>query len=140
MADTKTKPTTISVGDFINQNADEQIRKDCYTIIDIIAKATGKPPVMWGTAIIGFDSYHYKYESGHEGDICLIGFSPRKANLSLYVLGGFTGQEELLAKLGKHKTGKGCLYIKRLSDINLEVLEILIIASVKEKRRVHLNG
>lgn len=103
-------------------------------------KVTGAPPKMWGSAIVGFGSYHYKYASGHEGDICIAGFSPRKQNLSLYVMAGAPGQDATLKKLGKHKAGKGCLWVKKLQDIDLGVLEELIRQSVtyiKEKYPDH---
>lgn len=92
---------------------------------------------MWGTSIVGFGSYHYKYESGREGDAPLAGFSSRKGDITLYLASGFPGQEELLAKLGKHKTGKGCLYIRKLSDVDLKTLEQLIVESHAERRRNH---
>jgi hypothetical protein len=130
MAETKTKPTKASVEDFLESVADEQAKKDSYALIALMKKITGCPAVMWGTAIIGFDSYHYKYDSGREGDICLIGFSPRKGKIALY-LSSFEGRNELLSKLGKHQTGKGCLYIKKLSDINVELLERIITRSIE---------
>ena len=137
MAELKTKQTKQSVEGFIDTLPDEKLRNDCNTIVRIMQKVTGFPPKMWGTAIIGFGQYHYKYESGHEGDICLTGFSPRKANITLYVLAGFPGQEDLLQKLGKHKTGKGCLYIKKLEDINPGILETLIKKSFVFMKKKH---
>ncbi len=123
MAELKTKPTETSVDSFLNEQvADSNVRKDCHTIIQIMEKVTGEKAKMWGSAIIGFGSYHYKYDSGHEGDICAVGFSPRKANLTLYVLGGTPAQDELLQQLGRYKAKGGCLYIKKLSDVNLEIL------------------
>src|SRR5260221_6265512 len=130
MAELKTKITEQSVEAFLGNVPDEKVRHDCHTLIKLMKKVTGSPPKMWGPAIIGFDKYHYKYDSGHEGDICLVGFSPRKQNLSLYVLASFPGKDDLLKKLGKHKTGKGCLYVKKLEDIDLGVLETLIKGSV----------
>jgi hypothetical protein len=131
MAEQKTKPTEQSVERFLENNAtDSGVQKDCLILIGLMTKITGMAPKMWGTTIIGFGQYHYKYASGHEGDICIAGFSPRKQNLSLYVLAGFPGQDELLKKLGKHKAGVGCLYIKKLEDVDLAVLELLIIKSV----------
>jgi hypothetical protein len=126
MAELKTKQTDESVTKFLNSVEDERKRKDCFEIVEIIRQVTGMPPKMWGTSIIGFGSYHYKYESGHEGDMCLIGFSPRKQNIVLYSMGGAERNAELLQKLGKHKTGKGCLYINKLSDVNMDVLKKLI--------------
>jgi hypothetical protein len=136
MAEQKTKSTGHSVQGFIESIADEGVRDDCMELISIMKKITRQEPVLWGGSIIGFGKYHYKYDSGHEGDSCLTGFAPRKQNISLYVMPGFTAHTNLLAKLGKHKAGKGCLYIKRLSDIDRGVLETLIKESVsylKEK-------
>ncbi len=130
MAELKTKVTEQSVDSYLDKIPDEKIRYDCQALIKLMKKATGFPPKMWGTAIIGFGQYHYKYDSGREGDMCMIGFSPRKQNLSLYVKAGFPGQDELLKKLGKHKDGKGCLYVKKLEDIDPDVLEGLIKQSV----------
>jgi hypothetical protein len=129
MAENKTKANEASVDDFLAKT-DEATRKDCYRLIDIMSGVTGKPAKMWGPAIIGFDQYHYKYESGREGDICKIGFSPRKANLTLYVLAASGEQQKLLDKLGNHKTGKGCLYIKKLDDVNEGVLKQLISSTI----------
>ena len=129
MSQNKTRPTTTSVTSFLDSVKDEIQRRDSLTLISIMKEITGEGPVMWGPSIIGYGSYHYKYESGREGDMLLTGFSPRKQNLSLYIKAGFTKYEELLQKLGKHKTGKSCLYIKRLSEINTDVLIELIKAS-----------
>jgi Domain of unknown function (DU1801) len=130
MAEAKTKPTEQPVETFLDTVSGDKVRDDCRAIIQLMKKVTGEKPRMWGPSIVGFGSYHYKYESGHEGDICLTGFSPRKQNLSLYVLAGFPGQEALLKKLGKYKAGKGCLYVKKLEDIEVGVLETLIKMSV----------
>jgi hypothetical protein len=129
MAEQKTKPTEQTVTSFLERVPDEKVKKDCFDLIQLMEKATGFPAKMWGTSIIGFGQYHYKYESGHEGDSCLAGFSPRKQNISLYVM-GFDNRPALLEKLGKHKAAKGCLYIKRLSDIDQQVLEQLVKDSV----------
>jgi Domain of unknown function (DU1801) len=137
MAEMKTKPTEVSVDAFLDKVTDDKTRKDCDILINLMEKVTGEKPVMWGSSIVGFGKYHYKYNSGHEGEICLTGFSPRKGNLSLYVLAGVEGQNDLLAKLGKYKAGKGCLYIKNLDDVDINVLETLIIKLVdflKKKR------
>jgi len=131
MAEAKTKPTEISVNSFIQTVTDDQVRADCNAIIELMENASGEKPTMWGPAIVGFGKYTYKHESGRTGEICLTGFSPRKANITLYVLAGFQGQAELLEQLGKHKTGKGCLYIKKLSDINIDVLKNLVKGSIK---------
>jgi hypothetical protein len=130
MAEAKTKPNEASVDEFLTKTGDDT-RKDCYTLIHLMEKVTGEKAKMWGPAIVGFGQYHYKYASGHEGDICKVGFSPRKGNLSLYVLAGADGQNALLEKLGKHKAGKGCLYIKKLSDIHLDVLEEMIVKAMR---------
>lgn len=130
MAEQKTKPTSRSVDEFIENVADEGVRDDCRKLSRIMKKITGSAPKMWGPTIIGFGAYHYKYESGHEGDSCLTGFSPRKGNTTVYVMPGFTGQTDLMAKLGKHKAGKGCLYIKRLEDVDLNILTKIIEQSV----------
>ena len=131
MAETKTKPTAVSVKDFISAVPDEQKRKDSLVLIDMMSKITKEKPKMWGPSIIGFGSYHYKYESGHEGDMCITGFSPRKAAISIYILKGFNKSPELMKKLGKYKMGKSCLYVKKLTDIDTKVLEELIEESVK---------
>lgn len=130
MAELKTLPTTASVTDFLNAVADEKRRQDCFALADLMREVTGEEPVMWGPSIVGFGSYHYCYESGREGNWMVTGFSPRKANLTLYIMSGFGQYDELLQKLGKHTTGQACLYIKRLSDIDLVVLRQLIAESV----------
>lgn len=135
MAKTKTAETSISVNDFINTIKDETKRKDSFTLIDLIKKQTGLEPKMWGPSIVGFGSYHYKYETGHEGDSPLVGFSPRAAAISLYLSAQLQNREQLLNKFGKHTTGKGCIYIKKLSDINIEILQKMIgnhIAHIKK--------
>jgi Domain of unknown function (DU1801) len=124
----KTNKTEASIEDFINSITDETVREDCKIIAEMMSKATDSPAKMWGTNIVGFGSQHLKYESGRELDWLIIGFSPRKTDISLY---GITLKEDLLAKLGKHKTGKSCLYIKNLSNIDLEVLKEMIKISVK---------
>ena len=127
MAEPKTKKTEASVTEFLNKIPDPRTRQDCFTIVDIMRDATKSEPKMWGTAIVGFGSYHYKYESGREGDSPIIGFSPRKQNLTLYLMGGgFEDYANLLKKLGKHSLGKGCLYIKKLEDVQLPVLKELV--------------
>ncbi|WP_187261032.1 DUF1801 domain-containing protein [Pontibacter beigongshangensis] len=126
MKEQKTKPTKEQVPAFLDLVVDETKRKDSYVLLELMEKITGSGPKMWGPSIVGFGSYHYKYASGHEGDAPLVGFSPRKQNISLYLMPGFEGQETLLQELGKHKTGKGCLYINKLEDVSLPVLEKLI--------------
>jgi len=137
MAELKTKQTDESVTKFVNTIADETKRKDCFEIIELMKQVTGMQPKMWGTAIIGFGSYHYKYESGHEGAMCLIGFSPRKQNIAIYGMGGEERNQDLLKALGKHKTGKGCLYINKLSDVNADVLKNIFKASFEYMKLKH---
>jgi hypothetical protein len=132
MAVLKTKQTETSVAAFLNTVADEKKRKDSFEIVELMKSATGLTPKLWGTAIIGFGSYHYKYESGHEGDMCIIGFAPRKQNIALYIPGGIHKYADLLEKLGKHKTGKGCLYINSLEKINVEILASIFKRSFAE--------
>jgi hypothetical protein len=126
MTETKTRPTAMQVADFIDAAPDAVRREDAKTLVALMSRITGEEPVMWGPSIIGFGSYHYRYESGHEGDACRLGFSPRKAELVLYVLNGSPEQEAQLARLGKHKTGKACLYIRKLADVDMAVLEEII--------------
>lgn len=126
MAETKTKPTQMKVADFIDAAPDAVRREDAKTLVALMSRVTGEEPVMWGPSIIGFGSYHYRYESGHEGDACRLGFSPRKAELVLYVLTGSPEQEAPLARLGKHRTGKSCLYIKKLADVDMAALEEIV--------------
>lgn len=126
MAETKTMPTQMRVADFIDAAPDAVRREDAKTLVALMSRVTGEEPVMWGPSIIGFGSYHYRYESGHEGDACRLGFSPRKAELVLYVLTGSPEQEAPLARLGKHRTGKSCLYIKKLADVDMTALEEIV--------------
>lgn len=130
----KTKPDATKPADFLAKVSDPARRADAEALVRIFQKATGEKPVMWGSAIVGFGSYHYTYESGREGDMCLAGFSPRSAGLALYVLSGAPGQADKLARLGKHTTGKGCLYIKRLADVDAKVLEDLVRTSAEHTR------
>lgn len=138
MTELKTKPTGEDVTQFLNALSDERKRQDSLTLIELMRQATGKEPKLWRGGIIGFGDVHYKYPSGHEGDTGIIGFAPRKTNMTLYFLTGFDGQEQLLANLGKHKTGVACLYIKRLEDIQLPVLRELIVSSVESVRQSDL--
>ena len=131
MAELKTKLNDASVDDFLNAIKDEQVRQDCWALVDIMQKATKSKAQMWGTSIVGFGSYRYKYSSGREMDWMLTAFSPRKQNLTLYIWPGFEGYDELMAQLGKHTCGKACIYIKRLSDIHLPTLKKLINGSVR---------
>lgn len=139
-AELKTKVNNASVESFLNTIKDEEVRKDCFEIAEMMKRASKEKPKMWGPSIIGFGSYHYKYESGREGDSPLIGFSPRKQNITLYVLLGADYENPLLKKLGKHTTGKGCLYIKKLADVDKKVLQELIDKSIKVPRRGGSHG
>jgi hypothetical protein len=139
MAANKTKPTDVSVASFVNALAEPAKRSDAKALMILMKRATGESPKMWGASIIGFGTYHYSYESGRQGDTVLVGFSPRKPAMVLYGVTGSKGAEELLAKLGNHTSGKGCLYIKKLADVDQKVLEQLLVAAVAEKR-ARLNG
>jgi hypothetical protein len=141
MAEQKTKETKLSVKKFLDAITDKQLRDDCYTIAEIMEAVAKSEPKMWGASIVGFGSYHYKYDSGHEGDTCLIGFAPRKKNISLYLMGGFEQMGELMSKLGKHKVGKGCLYINSLEDVDVKVLKKVIseCTSALKKRIAEQN-
>jgi hypothetical protein len=130
MSENKTRPTELSVEQYLGKIDDDLRRKDCAVLVKMMSKATKLKPKMWGTAIVG---YQYKYASGREGETCLVGFSSRKGDISIYGTGNVPGQEELLSRLGKHKIGKGCLYIGRLNDVDILVLEQLISASVKAR-------
>lgn len=131
MADLKTKRTNASVSAFLHAIPDERRRNDCAHLARIMKQVTKKKPEMWGTSVVGFGRHHYKYASGREGDWFITGFSPRKDALTLYFMSGLGGQEALLGKLGKHKVGKGCLYVKSLEDVDLGVLKTLIERSVE---------
>jgi hypothetical protein len=130
MAELKTKQNDQSVEAFLNGIADEKRRQDCFTVLNLMKQVTRAEPKMWGDSIVGFGNFRYKYESGREGDWFLAGFSPRKQNLTLYIWAGFAGYSELMKKLGKYKTGKSCLYIKKIDDIDLSVLKELVERSV----------
>ncbi len=134
MAEIKTKVNEASVDEFLSKVEDEQKRKDCFEIIKIMQQVTKEEPKMWGPAIIGFGSYHYKYESGREGDMPQIAFSPRKQNITFYIDVGNNSDNPLLKKLGKYKTAKVCLYIKRLADVDRNVLHELIADSFERGR------
>lgn len=137
MSENKTGPTDASVSAFLAAVGDEQRRQDCQVLLAMMGRITGQPAVMWGPSIVGFDTYHYRYESGREGDMAVTGFSPRKPDISVYISADSPGQAELLARLGRHKMGKACLSIRRLSDIDLDVLEQLIVGTVAEVKRRH---
>lgn len=140
MAELKTKKTEASVEDFLN-SAPENRREDAFELLKLFKKVTGEEPKMWGSSIVGFGQYHYKSErSSQEGDWMLTAFSPRKANLTLYLMPGFEKVADLLAKLGKHKTSVGCLYINKLADVDINVLEQVIDISFKEMKKLHNVG
>jgi hypothetical protein len=128
----KTTPTAESVETFLQSIADPQQQADSRELVRIMQEVTGWPPVMWGASIIGFGTYHYKYPTGREGDTMIVGFSPRKQAISLYGLIYYDRQRSLAAKLGPHKEGKGCVYVKRLADIDVEVLKRLVASTLKE--------
>jgi hypothetical protein len=133
-AELKTKVNEASVEDFLNSVTDEQTRKDCFEVLKMMKQVTKEEPKMWGASIVGFGSYHYKGASGREGDWFLTGLSPRKQNLTLYLNHGFDVHEDLLKKLGKYKTGMGCLYVKKLDDVDKKVLKELVTESVKRMK------
>lgn len=131
MAENKTQPTDADVDAFIDAVENDRRRKDSRALLDLMRDVTGEEPVMWGSSIVGFGQYHYRYESGREGDWFLAGFSPRKSNLVVYVMSGFPRHAELMEKLGKHRTGSSCLYLNRLDDVDLDVLRELVRRSVE---------
>ncbi len=137
MAKNKTKPTGASVKAYLDSRASPEQRKDCKVIMALCKRVTNKPPKMWGPSIVGYGSYRYQYESGHSGESCLAAFAVRGKDLVLYIFAENAGQAALLAKLGKHRMGKSCLYIRRLADIDIKVLEALIAGSVADTRRRH---
>jgi hypothetical protein len=137
MAELKTKRNQGDVEAFLNSVSDEKKRQDSFTVLELMKQVTGIEPEMWGDSIIGFGSYHYKYASGREGDWFVTGFSPRKQNLTLYIMSGFDEYEQLLSKLGKHSTGKSCLYIKKIEDVDMDVLKELVKKSVKHMERTN---
>lgn len=131
MSENKNKQTENSVEDFLNKTENEQRKKDAFEVLELMKSITGLEPKMWGDSMVGFGSYHYKYESGREGDLFMTGFAPRKANLSIYLIDGFEKYADLLEKLGKHKTSVSCLYITKLDKIDKEVLKEIITKSFK---------
>jgi hypothetical protein len=135
MAETKTKPTDASIDDYLASRASPEQLVDCKTIMAMCKRVTRQSPTMWGPSIVGYGSYTYRYDSGHSGDACLVGFAIRGRELVIYIDASTPAQSELLAKLGKHKMGKACLYFKRLADLDVKVLEALIAGSVAEVKR-----
>jgi hypothetical protein len=139
MAENKTKPTIASVTAFLNKIQDTQIRNDCFAILKMMQNLSRKEPVMWGSSIIGFGTFHYIYESGREGDTVVIGFSPRKQNISIYMMCGLEKVKGELLNLGKYKTGKGCLYIKSLSDVDTVALNKVLTKGFKEASKLNVH-
>jgi hypothetical protein len=136
MYEAKTKPTQASLRTYLAGIKDEERRKDCEDLAALMKRITGCTPKMWGASIVGFDTYHFKYDSGHEGDCPVVGFSSRKGDISIYLASGYQEKaRELLDRLGRHSSGKACLYIKRLSDVQRPILERLIAGSVAETKR-----
>ncbi|MUV13493.1 DUF1801 domain-containing protein [Noviluteimonas gilva] len=133
----KTVPTEASVEAYMAALPDAERRADCAALVAMMERATGHPARMWGPGIVGFDRYAYKYDSGHSGESCVVGFSSRKPDLSIYLVPAAPGQDALLAKLGKHKMGKSCLSVRRLADVDLDVLQQLVADSVTETRKRH---
>lgn len=131
MAENKTQPTDADVGAFLDTVENDRRREDSRVLLELMREVTGEEPVMWGPSIVGFGQYHYRYESGREGDWFLAGFAPRKSNLVVYVMSGFPRHAELMKKLGKHRTGSSCLYINKLDDVDLDVLRELVRRSVE---------
>lgn len=140
MAETKTKPTGVSADDFIAAVPDPQRREDAKQVRAMMERLSGEPAAMWGPSIVGFGTYHYKYDSGHEGDMARIGFSPRARELVLYVTDGFPRHQAIMDRLGKYRTGKSCLYIKRLADVDEDALEALIVESLAYMREHYPEG
>jgi hypothetical protein len=140
MAELKTRATEVSVDDFLDQVPDPQRREDARKLRAMFERITGEPARMWGPSIVGFGRYHYRYDSGHEGEMCRSGFSPRAKELVLYLVPGFGFPAELMARLGRHRTGKSCLYIKRLADVDEAVLEELVVRSLDYMRDKYPEG
>jgi Domain of unknown function (DU1801) len=137
MAENKTRVTGESVSSYISTIEDAPRRKDCKALTKLMSEATNQQPRMWGKSIVGFGSYHYKYASGREGDSCLTGFSSRKNDITIYLVARFPKQAELLSKLGKYKQGKGCLYIRKLGDVDLDVLTQIVVGAYEERKRIY---
>ncbi len=140
MAELKTRPTAENPQAFLNRIANDKTRADCLALATLMQEVTGAEPTMWGDSIIGFGSYHYRYPTGREGDWFLTGFSPRKQNITLYIMAGFDDADSLMARLGKYTTGKSCLYVKRLGDVDMAVLRELVTRSVEVMRATNAPG
>jgi len=139
MAENKTKPTVASVSAFLNKVQDKELRNDCVALVKMMQAVSRKKPVMWGSSIIGFGTFHYVYESGREGDTVLIGFSPRKQNISIYMMCSLDKVKAELPRLGKYKTGKGCLYIRSLSDVNTAALRKVLTKGFKAASKANVH-
>ncbi len=137
MTELKTKVNDADVVAFLNGVADERKRQDCFAVLELMRRVTGEEPKMWGASIVGFGAYHYVYATGNSGDWLLTGFAPRAQNITLYIIAGFDQYPDLMARLGKYKTGKSCLYVKRLADVDLTVLEELVAMSVEHMRQTN---
>ncbi len=137
MTELKTKVNDADVVAFLNGVADERKRQDCFAVLELMRRVTGEEPKMWGASIVGFGAYHYVYATGNSGDWLLTGFAPRAQNITLYIIAGFDQYPDLMARLGKYKTGKSCLYVKRLADVDLTVLEELVALSVEHMRQTN---
>ncbi len=137
MAELKTRPNNQSVSAFIKNIEHPQRKADCQALLKLMKNITGKRPKMWGDSLVGFGNYHYKYKSGHEGDWFVTGFSPRKAATTIYIMPGFSNYPEIMAQLGKYKTGKSCLYVNKLADINLALLEALVRRSIDDMAKMY---
>lgn len=137
MSENKTRPTDLNVVDFLNNVDNKRRREDGFTLLEMMKEITGEEAVMWGTSIIGFGSYHYKYESGREGDMPLVGFSPRKQSMTVYIMPGFDNYDEMLSKLGKHRTGRSCLYVNKLANVDDDVLRSLIKHSYEHMKETN---
>lgn len=134
MSTLKTRQNDADVEEFLAAVENDRRREDSFTVLELMKRATGEVPRMWGTSIVGFGSYHYRYASGREGDWPRVGFSPRKQSLTIYVMPGFSTYDDLLSRLGKHRTGKSCLYVNKLADIDMDVLEQLVRSSLETMR------
>lgn len=140
MAELKTKKTNASVTAFLNKVKNKQRKEDCFVVLEMMKEITGDEPKMWGPSIVGFGTYHYVYASGREGDWMITGFSPRAQSLTLYIMSGFNKHDELMSKLGKYKTGKSCLYISKLEDVDTAILKQLIKSSVQSMKKRYSAG
>lgn len=136
-AQLKTTQTAADVGEFLEKIDDVARRADCKTLVKLMSKVSGRPAMMWGASIVGFGKYHYRYKSGREGEFFLIGFSPRKTALTIYIMPGYQDFDEQLTRLGPHKIGKSCLYIKRLSDVDESTLQEMLVEGVRQMREMY---